>query len=312
MLYIVSTLIFFVVIPPLLMYALGITYNTKKHKIEFDGGVYLQFKPKTAMVTVDGIDYNKQSPFELTDLYPGPHFISLASHGYHTWSKQIRVSPQQTVTFSSINLFPSVLPERTDPNSTDKQPPQSERRDPLNSFVIESSTSGYTVTSTSTNASTTIPLATTTEYWMIPQTLTALLYDSVTERLALVDGSKSSLAIQIFENVKHITSERNTTLFWTPFELWTLNEGTVRPELVTRVSDEIIGATLFDGSYVIYATHNGGVYATELMQLFGRNTHHLASFDSITSISLINDTMLRISGMLTKTSEEGQFSLRLQ
>ncbi len=311
-LYLISTLVFLVTVPPLLMYALGMTYNLKKHKIEFNGGVYLQFKPKNAMVSVDGVTYNKQSPFELTSLYPGAHSVSLELSGYHSWSKLIRVSPQQTVTFSSVTLFPSVLPERIIQSPSNNTTVDIRRRELLSEFSIEPARSGYTVTQTSTNASTTIPLATTTEYWIVPKTLTALVFDEEAGRLALIDGSRTSLATQLFEKVKNITHEKTVTLFWTPFELWAIHEGAPRPELVTRVSEEIVAALLYNEHYAIYATQNGSVYATELLQLFGRNRHQLASLDSIESLELIDDSTLHIKGTLTKTSDQGWFSLRLQ
>jgi len=293
------------------MYALGMTYNTKKHKIEFNGGVYLQFKPKNAIVSINGIDYAKQSPFELTNLYPGSYSIRLTLPGYHSWNKLIRVSPQQTVTFASVLLFPIALPERIESTLSNDTPVQTRRRETLRDFSIKPTQSGYEITHVPENASATIPLATTTEYWIVPKTRTAIVYDEKTERLALIDGLRSSLATQLFEDVKHVAHETFVTLFWTPFELWAIHEGNSNPELITRVSYEIVDATTYDENYVLYATSNGSVYATELSQFFGRNTYQLASFESVYSLTIVDNT-LRVEGTLTKSSDPGVFVLRLQ
>lgn len=311
-LYTLSTLLFFAVIVPLIMYALGITYNGKKHKLEYDGGIYLKFEPKQAVVTIDGTPYNKQSPFELTTLSPGIHEIDVSAQGYRSWRKIVRVEPRQTVTFPLIVLFPIALPERVDSNLPIPNPSGAISNANIAPFTVEQSVHGLRVFSTNPQASTTIPLATSSLQFLIPGTQTALFFDEPSKRLALVNGSRASFSTQLFEHIESVVSEPPTTLFWTPFELWMIRDNSEHPELVTRVSEGISSALVLDEYYAAFTTKSGSVFVSELTSLFGRTIQHLATFSSIDSIASDGIKRLYIHGVLTETSEPGWFSLRLK
>ena len=81
----------------------GDPYATAASGYDYDGKLKLKVKPRQAEVLVDGYfagsvdDYD--GTFQELHLEPGPHRIEIRLEGYESLSFEVRILPDQTITY---------------------------------------------------------------------------------------------------------------------------------------------------------------------------------------------------------------------
>ncbi|MFA6215174.1 MAG: PEGA domain-containing protein [Patescibacteria group bacterium] len=101
--------IFFIVTPIAILYTTGYRYNFKKHKIEKTGILYVDSKPKGALVYLND-QYVNKTPSRFTELLPDVYRVRVEKEGYYPWQKNLEVKSNLTTFSKNIILFKKSLP----------------------------------------------------------------------------------------------------------------------------------------------------------------------------------------------------------
>lgn len=98
-------LVFAVSAPAIILYAAGYRYNTRLHRIEQLGLLYVTTVPNGTKLTVDGQSYSVNKELVVDDLRAGTYDITISKDGYHSWSKQLDIASGQSTFVRNLNLF---------------------------------------------------------------------------------------------------------------------------------------------------------------------------------------------------------------
>lgn len=108
------TLVFFIVSPLLLGYAMGYTFNFGKGIVEQTGGIFLKSRTPLLSLFVDENFIQQTSYWSgsalLTNLTSGAHLLRLEKAGYSPWSKTITVQPSLVTDLRNVLLAPDPVP----------------------------------------------------------------------------------------------------------------------------------------------------------------------------------------------------------
>ncbi|MBF0485262.1 MAG: PEGA domain-containing protein [Candidatus Omnitrophica bacterium] len=101
--------LYFIVCPVLLLFALGYTINPLTREVEQTGLIHLSTIPAGASVYLEHSRFVQKTPTNINELHPGQYHVTLDLPGYRTWGKQVAVSPGKATAFDKILLIPKDL-----------------------------------------------------------------------------------------------------------------------------------------------------------------------------------------------------------
>jgi hypothetical protein len=97
--------LFFILTPLFIMYAVGYRYNFDINTIEKNGAFYIKSYPRGAEIYIDNIKTRHKTPHQLTNIQPGNHDVLIQKDGYLDWHKQLSVYSGETTFAEDIVLF---------------------------------------------------------------------------------------------------------------------------------------------------------------------------------------------------------------
>ena len=100
---------FLIAVPTVSFYAAGYSYNFKRHKIEKTGILYIDSKPKDALIYIND-QYEAKTPKRFARLLPDIYKIRVEKNGYYSWEKELEVKSNLTTFSKDIILFKKNLP----------------------------------------------------------------------------------------------------------------------------------------------------------------------------------------------------------
>jgi len=110
-------LLFFLITPPILIYANGYRFNWHSWKLERTGLLEIKSEPSNASVNINelkawwGKPKKIVTPVKLKSLRPGNYNVSLSLPNYYEWHKTLSVWPAQTTIVKDIRLFKESKPQ---------------------------------------------------------------------------------------------------------------------------------------------------------------------------------------------------------
>lgn len=108
-LYLIFIGLFLVIVPVLILYTAGYRYNFKRHKIERTGILYIDSKPKGALIYLND-NYKDKTPRRFARLLPDTYQVRVEKEGYFSWQKELTVKSNLTTFAKNIILFKKNLP----------------------------------------------------------------------------------------------------------------------------------------------------------------------------------------------------------
>ncbi len=107
--FLIFVIIYLIVAPLTVLYALGYIFNPVQQTLMQTGLVSLNSNPSRANVSIDGRPLKEKTPLVLRDLKPGVYKIQIDLPGRHPWQEQVVVRPERALRFEEILLFPVSL-----------------------------------------------------------------------------------------------------------------------------------------------------------------------------------------------------------
>lgn len=109
LIYLTFTIIFLVIAPFLIYYALGYRYNFTKKRLEKTGVIYIKSYPRHAEIYLNNKLYPEKTPTQINRLLANNYQIKIVKDGYFPWSKTLPVFPQATTFIEDATLFKNQL-----------------------------------------------------------------------------------------------------------------------------------------------------------------------------------------------------------
>ena len=103
-------LLFFILTPLFILYAIGYRYNFDSNTVQKNGAFYVKSYPRGSEIYIDNIKSRHKTPNQLTNMQPGNHDIMIMRDGYLPWQKNLPVYSGETTFAEDIVLF---LEQRT-------------------------------------------------------------------------------------------------------------------------------------------------------------------------------------------------------
>lgn len=100
-----SALLFLLIAPLIVLYAMGFRFNSQKPGSQAVGVLYIESIPSEASVRVNQQEQG-QTPRAITNLPPGMLDVVVRKEGYRPWHKQIAIAPNRVSDIRTIRLFP--------------------------------------------------------------------------------------------------------------------------------------------------------------------------------------------------------------
>lgn len=97
--------IFIVVVPTIILYAMGFAFDFQKQIFTSTGGIYIKSLPSGADIYVDGKLKGETNAF-IKRLSPKIYNIKLTMDNYHDWQKELVVQPQLVTKANDVVLLP--------------------------------------------------------------------------------------------------------------------------------------------------------------------------------------------------------------
>lgn len=102
----VFVVIYAVVAPITVLYALGYIFIPTQQTLFQTGLVSLISEPSQATVRVNDNVIREKTPLVLRNLKPGTYELRIDLPGYQSWQRQVRIEPEHAFRFEKILLFP--------------------------------------------------------------------------------------------------------------------------------------------------------------------------------------------------------------
>ncbi len=107
--YITFIIIFLVISPLLISYALGYKYNFVKGRIEKTGVLFIKSYPKNSQIYLNEELQKRTTPTQLNRLLANNYEIKIVKEGYIPWTKTLPIYPQSTTFIEDVSLFKNNL-----------------------------------------------------------------------------------------------------------------------------------------------------------------------------------------------------------
>lgn len=109
LLYSLFFLLFFIVAPILIVYALGYSFDIKRLTFTKTGIFVIESTPTNSAVYINN-DYIGQTPLRHTRLLPNRYSVAIKRDGFYTWEKQLTITSGRTTFATDVQLFRDSLP----------------------------------------------------------------------------------------------------------------------------------------------------------------------------------------------------------
>jgi len=103
--FILIIIVFLVVAPALLTYAIGYRFDFEQNKIVQVGIISIETKPRDCQIYIDGVLHDKTTPTIINNLLPKRYTIEIKKEGYFTYTKTVDVNSGLSTVFPDIRLF---------------------------------------------------------------------------------------------------------------------------------------------------------------------------------------------------------------
>jgi hypothetical protein len=130
----ISVLLFCILLPVMLSYALGYKIDLKKFKIYKTGIIYLKSNPVGASIYINGTKHADITPARIENMKPDTYKVEVRREGFYPWEKDLVVRPNMVTKVEQIVLFPIT------------QEPKRIARYPVADFVISEKGAVYHMT----------------------------------------------------------------------------------------------------------------------------------------------------------------------
>lgn len=100
-------LIFLIITPPTILYAIGYSFDWENYKITQTGGLYFKTIPP-AQIFLDGKSAG-MTPRLISQLAPGEYLVEIIQPGFIPWKKTLNVQPRLVLEARNIFLFPEYI-----------------------------------------------------------------------------------------------------------------------------------------------------------------------------------------------------------
>lgn len=107
--YITFILIFFLIAPLLIFFALGYRYNFIKGRVEKTGVLFIKSYPKNADIYLNGKLSKNTTPTQISRLLANNYEIKIIKEGYFPWTKILPIYQQTTTFIEDVTLFKNKL-----------------------------------------------------------------------------------------------------------------------------------------------------------------------------------------------------------
>lgn len=109
--YIFFIVLFLTVAPLVVLYTQGYRYNFERNRIQKTGILIVSSSPKKAQVFLNGKVSDKKTPARIEKVLPGDYEITIATDGYHNWTKRLPIFENSTTFAEKIFLWKNSLPK---------------------------------------------------------------------------------------------------------------------------------------------------------------------------------------------------------
>lgn len=103
-----SALLFLILLPIILSYALGYKIDFIKFKIYKTGIIYVNSRPTGASIYLNGKLHTDLTPAQIEELKPGTYKLEVKRDGFYSWERELIVKPNMVTRADSIVLFPVI------------------------------------------------------------------------------------------------------------------------------------------------------------------------------------------------------------
>ncbi len=103
--YIIFFLVFFITAPLVLIWAQGYKFNWQQKTWQKTGVLFLESKPDTADIYLNGTLLTEKTTARLKNLTPGEYHVEVKKQDYLPWTKDLRIFPGETAFAQYIRLF---------------------------------------------------------------------------------------------------------------------------------------------------------------------------------------------------------------
>lgn len=101
-----SVMLFCVLLPVILSYALGYQIDYRNFKIYKTGIIYIASRPAGASIYLNDLMRKDLTPAQIENLRPGNYKIEVRKDGFYPWEKDMVVRPNMVTKADQIILFP--------------------------------------------------------------------------------------------------------------------------------------------------------------------------------------------------------------
>lgn len=110
--------IFILITPPIILYAMGYSFDWQTASLVQTGAFYLKSLPADADILIDGKNH-KTTPRLISRLIPKTHTVTIAKDGFFTWQKNLIIEARLVTEARNIILLPkNITPEKIPGNAT--------------------------------------------------------------------------------------------------------------------------------------------------------------------------------------------------
>ncbi|KKS70164.1 MAG: hypothetical protein UV40_C0003G0002 [Parcubacteria group bacterium GW2011_GWA1_42_7] len=99
-------LIFLISVPPTILYTAGYSFDWKNWRLAKTGGLYIKSTPNQAQIFIDG-EKERRTPSLFSHLAPRAYNVKIEMEGYHSWEKNLNISPKLVTEARSVLLIPT-------------------------------------------------------------------------------------------------------------------------------------------------------------------------------------------------------------
>lgn len=98
-------LLFIIITPVLIFYALGYRYNWTNRNIEKNGALYVKSYPRSAEIYVDNKKIKQKTPTQIVEISSGKYDVLVKKDKYVSWTKKLEIYSGETTFAEDIVLF---------------------------------------------------------------------------------------------------------------------------------------------------------------------------------------------------------------
>ncbi len=297
--------------PALVFYTAGYRWNPNKDKVERNGTLIIDSQPSGAQVFLNGNRVKDTTPVTLQNTTPGRYLIRVEKNGYSAWQKYLDVRPEYVTFANRIWLWKITEPlflhtaSATVSVSLPSTPlaPQTDIRlqhvsetTALVLFQKSYPDTGFILPPGNWSVTARIPhhiILRDGEEWL------SVEQNSPSPEFHRAHGDKLR-AFEAGSTIQYLLIQGSEVWLWNP---------STEPTLLLRDSEPIIQAAWHQsGENILVATAHA-VSVLNLDTRDGQLRTHLADFDHIKDMSLLNNKIM-VTG--TKNGQTGVWSLEIE